>query len=364
MGSDVAVLSTAALADTRGRIAPEALRAEVEEIKTLMRSVLEEGVDFGRIPGTPKPTLFKSGAEWLLRWARLGHRLERVDTERDAEGRPYGTTYRCTIFVLGEPDSAVATCDGYCGYDEPDREAHLNRSNKPIPRAPWNTIIKMASKRALVGATLQATAASGLFTQDVEDMAPSPPSASPDAEAWFRANGWADKAEHDEWRQSRIAALKQVAEDSPEDIPRIKAWQEDHGLRWSAAIPRPLAVVFDEWCAQQATASESPTPAVPTPTPTPAPTPPNLSSLAWGDQARAMLHPIIAKLGSDALDAFEEWTANRGCPEWWALTGSELRTVSAYAAALAGDPALVERLNTDPDPTDANPEGLPGGDPF
>src|SRR5690606_32465156 len=33
-----------------------------------------------------------------------------------------------------------------------------------------NTLKKMAIKRALVGAALQATGASGLFTQDVEDM--------------------------------------------------------------------------------------------------------------------------------------------------------------------------------------------------
>jgi hypothetical protein len=34
----------------------------------------------------------------------------------------------------------------------------------------WNTVLKMAKKRALIDATLSATSSSGIFTQDVEDL--------------------------------------------------------------------------------------------------------------------------------------------------------------------------------------------------
>jgi hypothetical protein len=38
----------------------------------------------------------------------------------------------------------------------------------------YNTVLKMAKKRSLVDATITATAASDIFTQDVEDNAPEP----------------------------------------------------------------------------------------------------------------------------------------------------------------------------------------------
>ncbi len=148
------------------------LATEADQIREIQRAVLKEGTDFGNIPGTPKPTLFKAGAEWLLKWARFGHRFEVVETERDEQGRRYGVTYRCTVHALDDPSVIIATCDGYCGYDEPDREEHTSRRGKQVPRSPWNTIIKMAQKRALVGATLQATGTSGLFTQDLDDSPP------------------------------------------------------------------------------------------------------------------------------------------------------------------------------------------------
>jgi hypothetical protein len=93
----------------------------------------------------------------------------------------------------------VARCEGYAGYDE-DRffqtaeqaraKAKANEERwakqdgrKPRSwkwehatghRAPWNTLIKMAQKRSYVGAAIDATAAAGLFTQDLEDMTPPP----------------------------------------------------------------------------------------------------------------------------------------------------------------------------------------------
>ena len=42
----------------------------------------------------------------------------------------------------------------------------------------YNTVLKMAKKRALVDATLTATAASDIFTQDVEDFGPEPVAAT------------------------------------------------------------------------------------------------------------------------------------------------------------------------------------------
>lgn len=176
------------------RVSPDELKAQANECRELMKAVLARNIDYGQIPGTPKPSLYKSGAEWLLKWARLGHRLVQVDKDRNEEGRPTGVTYRCEVFLLDDSSSVVATCDGYAGRDEPK-----------WAKAPWNTILKMAQKRALVGATLQATATSGLFTQDVEDMV--------DEDAWFKDNGWGGRADHDRYRQTVLEVLKAAPPD-------------------------------------------------------------------------------------------------------------------------------------------------------
>jgi hypothetical protein len=143
-------------------LTPEAVRDRVRAQHELLRAALAEGTDYGVIPGTPKPTLLKPGAEKLLAAFGFGHRLEQTAVERDADGRAVGVTYRCVVtkWVDGS-EVTVASCDGYAGRDEPK-----------WAKAPWNTVVKMAQKRALVGAALQATATSGLLTQDVEDAAP------------------------------------------------------------------------------------------------------------------------------------------------------------------------------------------------
>lgn len=141
-------------------IAPDAARAMVEQVKELQRSVLVQGSDYMTIPGTPKPSLLKPGAERLLMVFGLGHHFERLELEQDDAGRNVGVTYRC-IVTRPLPDGQVITvssCDGHASSDEPKWR-----------KAPWNTILKMAQKRALVGAALTATATSGLFTQDIED---------------------------------------------------------------------------------------------------------------------------------------------------------------------------------------------------
>lgn len=68
---------------------------------------------------------------------------------------------------------------GGCGHKWPDGADVIERQevgeidNPEIPDT-WNTVVKMAEKRARVDAVLAVTGASALFTQDVEDNAPAP----------------------------------------------------------------------------------------------------------------------------------------------------------------------------------------------
>ena len=172
---------------------PESAKALNEALRANMRAVLQDGTDFGVIPGTGnKPALLKPGAEKLLQWFGFGHAMEKTETERDADGKRLGVTYRCTV-TKDLPDgrrAVIGMCEGYAGYDE-DRfytsagqaeakeranaeryKRQVNKAKFAEYRAPWNSVIKMCQKRAMVGAALQATSASSLFTQDVEDDAP------------------------------------------------------------------------------------------------------------------------------------------------------------------------------------------------
>jgi hypothetical protein len=80
---------------------------------------------------------------------------------------------------------------GGCGKNFQDGDQSiesqpLGKIENDDPYTLANTILKMAQKRAHVAATLNATGASRIFTQDVEDMgdlAPSAPSSQPRQEA-------------------------------------------------------------------------------------------------------------------------------------------------------------------------------------
>jgi hypothetical protein len=174
-GTDLSVMpehGTTALV----RLDPATLQAEAKAIREIQKSVLVVEVDYGIIPGTKKPSLYKPGAEVLLKWAQMGYRVTVVETDRDPAGMKYGVTYRCTVHRLDAPDVVIAEADGYCGYDEVGRDAHTityqdSGRTKEVPKEPWNTIVAMAVKRAMVAATRAATGTSGIFTQDVEDPA-------------------------------------------------------------------------------------------------------------------------------------------------------------------------------------------------
>ena len=224
-------------------MAPAEARALDDALRENMRAVLREGVDYGVIPGTGnKPALLKPGAEKLLQWFGFGHAMERTEIDTDDSGHRLGATYRCTV-TKGLPDgrqAVIGMCEGYAGYDE-DRfytsaeqaeakeranaaryKRSVNTSKFTSYRAPWNSVIKMAQKRAMVGAALQATSASSLFTQDIEDNEPVIPAAvaardalralpeqvQRDVAQWARQQRWsgADSWDASQWCEALIYA--------------------------------------------------------------------------------------------------------------------------------------------------------------
>lgn len=149
-------------------------RAEVNrrEFRKVMRRQLKEGVHFYKIEGADKPAMGKAGAEVVAeligRVPRYQILYEECDIEKDL--------YRVCI------KASLASRDGEHGggdhiaYASSLERRHRNTLKKMRERDPSVTIeeirhniLQMAQKRALVGAVLNVSAASDLFTMDIED---------------------------------------------------------------------------------------------------------------------------------------------------------------------------------------------------
>jgi hypothetical protein len=180
-------VTTGELVTVGGPMTPDEAATRAAWVREVTAAALTDGVDYGQIPGTgTKPALLKPGAEMLLLAAGLGFTMEQVP---NAKAAPDGVTYRASVH-RGHVDNVVAQCEGFAGYDESrfytsaeertaTERAYAEKDRRAVRpdrcteyRAPWNTLAKMAQKRALVGAALNATAASGLFVADVDDDAP------------------------------------------------------------------------------------------------------------------------------------------------------------------------------------------------
>ncbi len=172
------------------------IRAQVNLIQEVMRGVMKKDEHYGTIPGTKKPSLYKPGAEKLLvtfRIAALDPKVE--DLSVPGESIRYrvtrgGQAINSGAFVgagVGECSSdeekykwRKPVCDAEFDETPEDRRQVVwkNSANGPYqikrvrtnPADVANTILKMADKRAYVALALQTTAASDIFTQDIEDL--------------------------------------------------------------------------------------------------------------------------------------------------------------------------------------------------
>ena len=173
-----------------------ALRDQVNRIQEVMKAVMQgpskdhpEGVHYGKIPGTPKPTLYKPGAEVLCATFHIApsYKIEDLSTAEYARYRITCIgTHQGTGVVLGEGLGACSSGEEKYkwrrAYDKewnatPEDRRRIkygkDYETKQVRTEPAdldNTILKMAAKRAQVAMTLNVTAASDIFTQDIEDL--------------------------------------------------------------------------------------------------------------------------------------------------------------------------------------------------
>lgn len=173
------------------------VRKQVNLIQSVMKEVMKDGTHYGKVPGCgDKPTLLKPGAEKIAMTFRLSPEFEELSgsTESDA-----GVFYKINCKLVHIPTGqVVGNGRGTCSSKEKKYKTRSVYANKAtdeekaigktdtkigrdgkkydvlvIPQDPWdvqNTVYKMACKRAMVAAILNATAASDIFTQDIEDL--------------------------------------------------------------------------------------------------------------------------------------------------------------------------------------------------
>lgn len=146
---------------------PQIARQRLMQLQEFVRDAMIEGIDYGTIPGTPKPTLYQPGAQKLTEIYGLAPHYEFTSRVENWESGFLVYEARCTLRSRRD-DSVVGTGIGACNSME-------GRYKKRSAADLQNTLMKMACKRALVHAVLGATRSSGIFTQDLEDAEPEEP---------------------------------------------------------------------------------------------------------------------------------------------------------------------------------------------
>jgi hypothetical protein len=198
----------------------EEVVAQVRKVQEIQKAVMKDGEHYGKIPGCgDKPSLLKPGAEKLGFTFRLAPKFqgEREPIDLGKNHREY--VIKCELYHI-QSEAFFGSGVGSCSTMEAKyryRTGPKESTGRPVPEGYWslrktnpvkaknmlggadhsvgkddsgswvvmlqgervehdnpadhyNTVLKMARKRAHVDAILTATAASDIFTQDIEDM--------------------------------------------------------------------------------------------------------------------------------------------------------------------------------------------------
>lgn len=172
---------------------------QVNRIQSLMRTVMKDDVHYGLIPGTGKKALLKPGAEkiGLMFGCRTKYEIRRDDLHNGHR------EYEVLCHITDRQGNHIGSGVGACTTMEKKYRYRAENTGKPVPRDYWesrdqsilggpsfvprknegrwfifqqveydnpadyyNTVLKMAKKRAYVDAILTCTAASDFFDQE------------------------------------------------------------------------------------------------------------------------------------------------------------------------------------------------------
>lgn len=191
MSNDVAINENPVFITKQKPLTAAEVKDSVKLMQEVLQAVMRKGTHYDIIPGTDKNTLYKAGAEKILSTFRIAVMPEVLNLSTDTEIRYQVTckgVHQPTGIVVG---AGVGECSSaeekyawramvseqeYVDAEEQNKRVKYYKNGGTSKQVRTNksdvanTILKMAKKRSMVDLALTATAASDLFTQDLEDM--------------------------------------------------------------------------------------------------------------------------------------------------------------------------------------------------
>jgi len=296
----VSLSSPANQGELNGACTVAEVLGQVALIQQIMSATMKDGEHYGRIPGCgDKPTLLKPGAEKLCLTFRMAPFYDVIEVNLDRGHREYRVTCELVAVLTG---AKLGQGVGYCSSTESKyrfRQGNAEPTDNPVPRAYWdlrgedpakaqeliggkgfsvkkvegkgwmiakggekvetdnpsdsfNTVLKMAKKRALVDAVLTATAASDIFTQDLEDISANMARIAPPAAAPAANGGVGTIIEAEEVSSSALPAPLPAA--APVAATKETPWGDvrvhfgkNRGLMLSELSPQQLHWYVTDW---------------------------------------------------------------------------------------------------------------------
>lgn len=251
-------------------------RAQVNLIQEVMREVMKENEHYGRVPGTQKPSLWKPGAEKLSMTFRIAINpvidadlstddVRRYRIRADATSQISGAFLGAAFGTCSSNEEKYkwrgAVCEQEWEETPIDRRRNKWRNGqegayciKQIRTEPDdidNTVLKMAVKRAVVAVILQVTAASDIFTQDIEDL-------PEEVRGEMASEGERPKAEPSQQRRSNVETISEPQRGRCFAIGKSKGWSLDqyralikkHGFDSDKDIPKAPKSIYENICAE------------------------------------------------------------------------------------------------------------------
>lgn len=178
----------------------EEMKQRLQLVKRFFKEVMEKDVDYGIIPGTDKPALYQPGADKINALYNFSKVIAGKEENKDYNTGHYDATvkvrlvHRGTGVMIAEGEGSCSTRESKYHYRwvyERDIPKGINPTdlvskdyeNKTTGAkwtkyrienedlySLWNTVLKMATKRAYVAATLAGTGLSGIFSQEEDEM--------------------------------------------------------------------------------------------------------------------------------------------------------------------------------------------------
>lgn len=175
------------------------MKQKLDLVQKFFKDVMVKDVDYGVIPGTQKPSLYKPGAEKLCELYNFAIVIAEKDEEKDlqtgyyraklvirlvhrgtgalvaegtGEANVYESKYRWRwVYERDLPkgiDKESLVCKEFEGKNGGTYKKYRIENTDLFDQ--WNTVLKMAKKRALVDAVLSATRSSGIFSQAEDEL--------------------------------------------------------------------------------------------------------------------------------------------------------------------------------------------------